>query len=103
MKEINEALTILENHATEICTVTEWAELMEYSSTAYFSRKIRTHYKESPIKVIQKQKLELIISLFRKYPNQIFFFIAVEAGFANYQSLSKFVKRATGKTVTEFK
>ena len=103
MEQIDVAIRILENNIVEVCTVTEWAELMVYPSTAYFSRKIRTTYKKSPSKLIQQAKLKLITSLFKKHPNQIYFFIAVEAGFANYQSLAKFIKHTTGKTVTEFK
>tara|TARA_R110002124_G_scaffold194258_3_gene361372 strand:- start:14316 stop:14636 length:321 start_codon:yes stop_codon:yes gene_type:complete len=103
MKDIEEALKILKNNIVKTFTVDEWAELMGYSSTAYFSRKIRIRYKESPSKLIQQEKLKLITSLFQKHPDEIFFFIADEAGFPSYQSLSKFVKRATGKTLTEFK
>ena len=103
MKGLEDAFTILERNRVNISTVSEWAQLMEYPSSAYFSRRIRTRYRKPPSKLIQKAKLDLIASLFIKHPNEIYFFIAIESGFANSQSLSKFVKRATGKTLTEFK
>lgn len=103
MKNIEEALIVLEKNIVNINTVAEWAQLMEYSSSGYFSRSIRTSFRKPPSKLIQKAKLDLIASLFIKHPNEIYFFIAIESGFANGQSLAKFVKRATGKTLTEFK
>lgn len=103
MRDLDKATDILKKNIVNICTVSEWADLMGYSNVQYFSRKVRTKYRKPTSKILREKKLELICSLFRDHPDEVFFYVAVEAGFANEQSLSKFVKRATGKTLTEFK
>jgi AraC-like DNA-binding protein len=103
MGNIENAITVLEEHIVAIQTVPEWAERMGYESPKYFTRKVRAHYKKSPYKLIVEKKLERIRSELENSGNEIIFSIALDLGFADHNALYKFVKRHTGKTPSELR
>ncbi|RNC79512.1 MAG: AraC family transcriptional regulator [Balneola sp.] len=103
MHKIENALDVLGQNITEIVTVSEWAEKMSFNCEKYFSTKIRDYYGKRAKQIIIEQKLLKIEECLSKSSNEIFYCIARELGFANEHSLYKFVKRHTGKTITELK
>lgn len=103
MENIAKALAVLEKDIAVIHTVSEWAERMGYNSTDYFSRKVRNYYGVRPKEIMVEKKLEKIRACFREDPDKINFCIARELGFIDNNSLYKFVKRHTGKSITSLK
>ncbi len=103
VKKIEKAVKVLEKNIASICTVEEWAERMGYNSTDYFSRKIRNYYGVRPKELIVEKKLDKIRACLRQNPDKIYFCIARDLGFADNDSLYKFVKRHTGKSITGLK
>ena len=102
-QNIEYAVIVLEENISSIFTVKEWAEEMGYSSEKYFSRIIRNHYGKRPKEVIKEVKLQAIKQKITNNPEEIFYAIAKELGFANDQALYKFVKRYTGQSLTSVK
>ena len=100
---IEQAITVLDENITSICTVKEWAELMGVKSEKYFTRKIRATFRMSPYKMIVEKKLEVITQKLQNSSDEILFSIALDLGFADNNALYKFVKRHTGKSPTELK
>jgi len=103
MGNIEHAVTVLEEHITEINTVSEWAKKMGYKSENYFNRKIRGRYKKSPYELIVEKKIEIKIRKLQNPSDEILFSVALDVGFADNNALYKFVKRHTGKTPTELR
>ena len=103
MKNIENVVDVLWQHITEIATVTEWANKMEYSSTDYFSRKFRNHYGIRPKEVLIKKRLDKIRACLRESPDDIYYSIARKMGFVDSTSLYKFVNWHTGKSITDLK
>jgi len=103
MKNIDEAVDILGQHITEIATVKEWAEMMGYTSSDYFSRKFRNHFGIRPKEILVEKRLEKIRACLQESPNDIYYCIARKMGFADYNALHKFVNRHTGKCVSSLK
>jgi AraC-like DNA-binding protein len=103
MGKIEEAITVLEENITAIHTVPEWAERMGYPCEKYFSRKIRTHYQQSPYRLIVEKKMDRIKQELKNSSDDILFSVALELGFVDNNALYKFVKRHSGKTPTELK
>lgn len=103
MKEISHAIEILEEDINSIFTVDEWAARMHFSSEKYFSRVFRNHFGVRPKKVITEKKLLKIKQCFSEEPYEIFYCSAKKLGFADDQALYRFVKRHTGKSLTQMK
>src|SRR5690554_364273 len=103
MRKIEHAVLVLEENLATISSVSEWAEHLSYSSEKYFSRVFRDHYGKRPSLVLQQVKLKGIREYMANNPDDIFYSVARELGFANDQALYKFVKRHTGKSLTELK
>lgn len=102
-KPIEKALEVLEEHITEIATVSEWADKMDYSSSKYFSIVFLSHYGVRPKKIIIDKKLEILKAFLLENGDDIYFSIARKMGFVDHNSLYKFVNRHTNKTIVEFK
>jgi|SRR5690554_1387112 len=103
MRKIEHAVLVLEENLATISSVSEWAEHLSYSSEKYFSRVFRDHYGKRPSLVLQQVKLKGIKEYMVTHPDDIFYSVARELGFANDQALYKFVKRHTGKSLSELK
>ncbi|GAB5408255.1 MAG: hypothetical protein BalsKO_06200 [Balneolaceae bacterium] len=103
MKKIEEAVEVLGQHITEIATVTEWADKMEYKTSKYFSKVFLTHFGVRPKEVLIKKKLEKVKACLNEDSEDIYFSIARKLGFVDHNALYKFVNRHTDKTITEFK
>ncbi|RNC79567.1 MAG: AraC family transcriptional regulator [Balneola sp.] len=103
MHKIENAVDILGEHITRVTTVAEWAELMGYSSADYFSKKVKTHYGCSPKEIYIQQKIKKIKECLRTSPDDIYYCIARELGFANDTALYKFVNRHTGMCIGSLK
>ena len=101
--KIREALKVLDENLISINTVSEWADKVGYDSSKYFSRKIRDAYGELPKEMIIRKKLEQIEDILCHSEDQIYYSIALDLGFKNDVALYKFLKRHTGKSITEYK
>ncbi len=102
MREIQLAVDILEKNIVSIHTVKDWAEEMNFTSINYFSRKIRDEYGKRPKKIIIETKLKMIKEYLKKNDKEIFYSVALDLGFKNDISFYQFVKRHTGKSLSEF-
>lgn len=100
---IEDAKIILLKNLNEIQTVTNWANQMGYNSSKYFSRKIRDLYGKRPKQIIIELRLQRIREYLKGSNNQIFYWVAIESGFKNDTSLYKFVRRHTGKSLSELR
>ena len=103
MRNIEDAVEVLEQHITEIATVAEWAEKMGFTSTDYFSRKFRNYFGIRPKEILVEKRIEKIRDCLLESPNDIYYCIARKMGFADYNAMHKFVNRHTGKCVTSLK
>lgn len=81
----------------------EWAEWMKYDSSSYFSRKFRNYWGELPSKVIVRKKIMFIKKIIKETPSQLNYCIAQEFGLPDDVALCRYIKRHTGKTITDFK
>ncbi len=103
MTDIKDALTTLEDQIISIHTVKDWATLMGYDSEQYFSRKIRNTLGKRPKELIIEMKILKIHECVSKSPDDIYYCVAKKFGFEDDNALYKFVKRHTGKCLTELK
>ena len=103
MKDIEDALEVLEKHIIEIGTVAEWAEKMEYASKDYFALNIRKTYHKTVFKLIIQERLESIKKEFLERPDAKLFSIALDLGFPDNTALYKFIKCHSGLTPTKFR
>ena len=103
MGNIEHAIRVLEEHIVEICSVSDWAQLMGFESEKYFNRKIRGRFNKSPYKLIVEKKMEKITEKLQGSTDEILFSVALDVGFVDNNALYKFVKRHTGKTPTELR
>jgi len=103
MRKIEHAVLVLEENLATVHRVPEWANLLGFTSENYFSQVFRDYFEECPSLVLQQVKLKGIREYMANNPDDIFYSVARELGFANDQALYKFVKRHTGKSLTELK
>lgn len=102
-KPIEKALEVLEEHITEISTVSEWADKVGYSSTNYFSRSFLKQFNVRPKEVLVQKRIEKVKECIAESPEDIFFCIAQKVGFVDHNALYKFVNRHMGKSLQELK
>jgi AraC-like DNA-binding protein len=76
---------------------------MGYSSEKYFSRKIRNTFGKRPKELIIEMKILKIHEYILSSPDDIYYCVAKKFGFEDDNALYKFVKRHTGKSLTELK
>lgn len=100
--KMEEALSFIENHYTEILTVSEWAYAMGYSR-AHFSRRFKDTFGLSPKYYLKKFRYRILKSEVSKDPYAIGYKIAVNSGFTNEQSLQKYLKYNYGETLNDFR
>jgi len=103
MHDIEKAVSILEENITSIRTVTEWSDKMGYSDRKKFSRAFRKQFGLRPSEAKAEIRVRKIEEYLKKYPSEINYCFALEFGFADDQSLYKFLKRHTGLTPTQLR
>jgi AraC-like DNA-binding protein len=100
---IEEAVEVLDEHIKDVFTVEEWADWMGYDSSSYFSRKFRNYWGTVPSKKLVEQKIMLFKKIIGEAPSQLNYSIAQELGLPDDVALCRYIKRHTGKTITDFK
>ena len=94
---MDRAIDIARDNIQEIGTVTEWADMMGYSSVKYFSRSFRNKYKVRPKQFLINLKVARFKSLIKEDPSISCFELALEIGLRDEKALNKFIVRHTGK------
>ena len=91
---------IEKNFASENCSVSQMAQLFGSSET-YFRRVFKDVYKMTPLKYINNLKVQYALELLRSgyFTVQK---VAEKAGFEDVKYFSKFIKKQTGKSPSEF-
>ncbi len=103
MKGISQSIKVLKEEVSSILTVSEWARYMEYDDTKKFTRHFRKYFQQNPKVVIITEHLNNLSELIEKYPEDKFLAIAWRGGFRDDNALREFVRRHTGRSLTEFK
>ena len=103
MKKNEDAIRVLNENISSIRTVLDWSILMGYNSERDFSRKIRNTFGKRPKKLIIEMKILKIHECISNSPDDIYYCVAKKFGFEDDNALYKFVKRHTGKCLTELK
>lgn len=103
MEKNKDAIRVLTENISFVRTVKDWAILMGYDSEKYFSRKIRNTLGKRPKELIIEMKMLNIHECISKSPDDINYCVAKKFGFEDDNALYKFVKRHTGKCLTELK
>jgi transcriptional regulator GlxA family with amidase domain len=94
---MDRAIDIARDNLEELGTVTEWADIMGYTSAKYFSRVFRNHYKVRPKQALINLKVARFKWLIKEDPNISCFELALEIGLRDEKALNKFIVRHTGK------
>ena len=81
----------------------ELGNIIGYHSEQYFSRKIENTLGKRPKELIIEMKMLKIHECIIKFPDDIYYCVAKKFGFKDDNALYKFVKRHTGKCLTELK
>lgn len=98
-----DAIWVLNENISSVRTVKDWATLIGYDSEKYFSRKIRNTLGKRPKELIIEMKILKIHECVSKSPDDIYYCVAKRFGFEDDNALYKFLKRHTGKCLTELK
>ena len=100
MNDIDQAyLLLLKN---KFLGVSQWAEATGYSR-AHFTRMVKARYGVPPKAIVDTATMGRIALAAREYPGASATDLAAKAGFAEYSSMAKFVRRKLDMTVTEFR
>jgi len=103
MKNMEIAEDILEENICSTRDVTEWANLMGFDTPRNFSNSYRKHFGLRPIEVLIEISVRCIMEYIHTFPNEKMYCVALEYGFENEGALYKFIKRHTGKSITQLK
>ncbi len=99
---IDKAIEVLKENSETIHNVSEWAKVM-HLSRSYFSRVFTQNFGLNPKEFLTDYRISLISNEIKQHPEAIEFAIAVNIGFADNNSLSKYLKYHFDKTFLEFK
>ncbi|MTI89283.1 MAG: AraC family transcriptional regulator [Balneolaceae bacterium] len=102
-EEIELAIRAFKNNIEDIHTVQEWASYANFSSTKSFSRQIKIHFGKPAIKVMTELRLQKVIELMLKSPEESLFCIARMVGLKDEKSLYDYVKYHTELSPTSLK
>lgn len=100
---IEKAIQFAKSNISEIHNVQEWALEMGYSSSDYFSRLFRNYFGRLPKTVLIQIRIKKFRECIESDPDQINYALAREIGLPDDVALSRYIKRHTGKTPTDFK
>lgn len=100
---IEAAVEFLKPRLKEIDKVKDWAEIMGYDNSAYFSDLFRDHFGERPKLVMDRIKLERAIQLLSDQPEMKCYTVALEIGKKNEHILNHFFNRMTGFPPNDFR
>lgn len=104
MSEINikEAQRILWEHHTEISSVKEWIDYMNYSKDS-FTQKVNEEIGTSPESVLQHSKFKKLDEIIIDNPGVSAITLAQEIGLSGIQALYDFIQSHQGCSIREYK
>ncbi|SMO48513.1 helix-turn-helix domain-containing protein [Gracilimonas mengyeensis] len=102
-EEIKVAVTTFNENVSNIHTVEEWANQLEYNSAKSFSRRIKIHFCKPAIKVMTELRIKRIIEIMHRSPEESFFGVARMVGLKDEKSLYDYVKYHTDLSPTALK